>query len=240
MSKSERPAIEFGIEGIDDRAEGCRTELVIALCVRAKIDRLRESVAEVEGEAGAGDFARGQLQCVITAGPDRGPGIQRGKLPLVKACRDIPIGILIRAASETTRALVWVTIRIQNGERKRLVSDDGLRLVDVGVDVLSCALTAVGEIGKQVFPIRDWLHGSGASNGRLGEKLARLKIVHPRLWIDQVERFGQCQLLQQVTPEGANVVRFNGKPMRNFSLNGEIVGDRIWRFDFVVDAPSDG
>ncbi len=41
-------AICLGIEGVNDCAEGCRTELVVALCVRAEIDRVRVGIAEIE------------------------------------------------------------------------------------------------------------------------------------------------------------------------------------------------
>ena len=127
----------------------------------------------------------------------------------------------------------------------------------VVVDGLGCAFAVVVEVGhegKDIFEVRDagWWELDGIAVAVVRRPVAAVLIdglrelcpgsvvITAAAGIDEVDRFGEVELLQQVTAEAADVGSFDGESAGELALNGDVEGFGIGRLDFAVETPGDG
>src|SRR5277367_816184 len=144
-------------------------------------------------------MAQNELACVVTAGADRGPGVERRELVLIEA-----VGL-----ATATRNAGYV----EQIECCRFISS--IPHPYIGVDILRCAVATARCVRKHIFEV--WNCGDGSEGiAAIGVHQFRHdssggKIVHTGFLVDQIERLGNIELLQQVTPESAYIVSFEEK-----------------------------
>src|ERR1700677_4923734 len=109
-----------------------------------------------------------------------------------------------------------------------------------------------GCVRKQVFPIGNLLNSSRADSAgvtAVGNDLLvefvlqlvdRLKVVHPRGWVNEVEGHPEVDVLQCAASEAPHVVGLDSPAARNLALNGDIDLCGVRRLQTIVDDVGEG
>src|SRR5580698_77146 len=156
------------------------------------------------------------LQCVVIAGAAGLPGVERRKLILVVLIGGT--GAVICAGGRGGTGACREAEHVRNLLCRRLISSKALieiiHILGCGWRSRSARGAAIDSLGpgserKHVLPVGNTGHAGivlwNSCRRGLGEYLRSLEIIHAALRVNQIERWGQVDFLQQAMRETAGV-----------------------------------